>query len=102
LENIDSFDPEMFEAQTIKMICALRLPFRAIEHIEFKKLVRMASFAPSPPKIMSAYDATNLLKKQVDASRDALLSRLAQGSKISIAADCWQSPNKYSFLGVVG
>jgi hypothetical protein len=84
------------------MICALRLPFRAIEHIELKKWVRMASFASSPPKIMSADEVTDLLKKQVNASRDTLLSRLCQGSKISIAADCWQSPNKYSFLAVVG
>jgi hypothetical protein len=100
LDNIESFDQETFNEQTMKMICALRLPFRAVNNLEFKKWIRMASFAKSPPRILSPYDITKALAETAERSRSLMLARLPPSAKLSIALDTWQSPNKHGFLAI--
>jgi hypothetical protein len=84
------------------MIIALRLSFRAIDNIELRKWVRMASFASSPPTTLTEKQVRDKLKKSASDIMDVLKERLPKTGKISIALDNWQSPNKLAFMGILG
>lgn len=84
------------------MIVALRLPFRALENMEFHRWVHMIYSASSPPSIMVPTTARQRLSDQVNRGRAQLLSKLVPGSKISLAVDCWTSTNCYAFMAITG
>jgi hypothetical protein len=84
------------------MIAALRLPFRALESMELRRWVHMISLAPGIPTLMPASTARQRLTGQVQRGREQILSKLVPGSKISLAVDCWTSPNHYAFMAITG
>lgn len=84
------------------MVTALRLSFRSVENVELRKWVRMASLADKPPEILSERQLRDRLNDEVISTLEALKKRLPKGSKISIALDNWQSPNKIAFMGILG
>lgn len=81
---------------------ALHLPFRALENIELKKWIRMISFAPAPPKLLNSKSISEALLEQAVSARQTVLERLPTDALMSTALDCWQSPNKHSFMAITG
>jgi hypothetical protein len=86
----------------MKMMIALRLPFRSLDHIELKKWIRMASYASSPPILITPRQLQRSLLEQAEITRQSVLSRLPLNTKISTALDTWQSPNKLAFMAITG
>ena len=86
----------------MKMIIALRLPFRALDNIQLKKWIRMACFASSPPQLLSPYQLRESLQEQAILARASVLAKLPEKAKIATALDTWQSPNKLAFMAITG
>lgn len=86
----------------MKIVAALHLSFRSLENIELRKWIRMASFAPSPPTLLSPRGLQDAMAEQVLIARQMIMNRLPANGLISTALDCWQSPNKYSFMAITG
>ena len=84
------------------MIAALRLPFRALDNIELRRWIRMASFARKPPEFLRPKDVREGLQTQVEIGREKTLALLSPAAKISLAVDCWTSPNKLAFMAITG
>jgi len=86
--------------QILRFIIALRLPFNLVEHPQFRKMMTMV--AAESLKLPSR---TKLKSRLIEISGNALEQQLRQvvpNSKISLAVDCWTSPQQLSFLGVTG
>lgn len=86
----------------ISLITELRLPFQFVEHPRFQKLVKLASLAPSPPRILSAYLVRQKIQAKVTERQKTLLQMLPSGAKLSIALDCWTSPFRQAFMAITG
>lgn len=86
----------------ISLITELRLPFQFVEHPRFHKLVKLASLAPSPPRILSAYLVRQKIQAKVIERQKSLLQMLPSGAKLSIALDCWTSPFRQAFMAITG
>ena len=86
----------------ITFITASRLPFQLVEHPEFCALIEMARLAPSFPEIPSAYTVRRHLQELVEECQYALIQKLPEGAKLSIALDCWTSPFCQAFMAVTG
>jgi hypothetical protein len=90
---------EEFCELLLSMIVGLHLPFRAVNNIFFQQLVLRLSHMqyqlPAPTSIR-----TQLVTGIAQIERQ-LLSGLVDGSKVSLSLDCWTSPFRQAFLGVV-
>ena len=93
---------EKWEEQTLKVIAALRLPFKALEHTELKRWITMAMAAKQPLSLFTPFVARQKLIEQVQTTQVAVLSLLRPTQRISLALDCWTSPNHYSFMAITG
>jgi hypothetical protein len=93
---------EKWEEQTLKVIAALRLPFKALEHAELKRWITMAMAARQPLSLLTPFVARQKLIEQVQVAQTSVLSLLRPGQRISLALDCWSSPNHYSFMAITG
>lgn len=54
------------------------------------------------PKILAPRDVRLLMQKQVAERHAQIMARLPSKAKISVAIDCWTSPNHHSFLAITG
>jgi hypothetical protein len=90
--------------QTLRLVAALRLPFRALDNIEFRRFIKMAALAPSIEqlRLLGSVTARSRLDDYVAGQRQKLLELLPPGAKISLAIDGWTSPNKLHFLAILG
>ncbi|KAJ5215577.1 uncharacterized protein N7498_002009 [Penicillium cinerascens] len=98
----ESFTLKEFDESVISLITELRLPFQFVEHPRFHKLVQLASLAPSPPRILSAYLVRQKVQAKVIERQKSLLQMLPSGAKLSIALDCWTSPFRQAFMAITG
>jgi len=70
-----------------------------VEHDSFRDLLRFCRPTIEIPHRTQI--KTNLLQR-FDEARKGMLHKLPSSRKISLALDCWTSPNKYSFLAISG
>lgn len=97
-----SFDADKFHHQTLKVIAALKLPFRSLNNIELQRWIKMAMYAKRPISLLTPFVARNRLVEQVNLERQALLQRISPHQRLALALDCWTSPNGLPFLAITG
>jgi hypothetical protein len=93
---------EKWEEQTLKVIAALRLPFKALKHAELKRWITMAMAAKQPLSLFTPFVTRQKLVEQVQTSQASVLSLLRPAQRISLALDYWTSPNHYPFMAITG
>lgn len=98
--NVAEFSQESWEQALLTFIADTRLPFQLVEHPAFHKLVQHAQSAPITPSIPSAKTIRRRLKASIQAQQDGILRTLPEGTKISIALDCWTSPFTQAFMAI--
>ena len=96
---LPSFSPPVFHDFLLSFILEANLPFRLVEHASFRKLLSLCRRDIHIPH--RTYIKTTLLQR-FEAMQKGLLRDLPASRKISLALDCWTSPNHYSFLGITG
>jgi hypothetical protein len=74
------------------------LPFRAVEHPEFQKVILILRPDLDIPHRIYIHTHLKSLYKSVQSQ---LLLDLSESAKVSIAVDGWQSPFKRSFLTIM-
>jgi hypothetical protein len=93
------FTQAAWELQVAKAFVACNVPFRCINNEEmrlaFSMLVQGLQ-VPRAPKV------SQLASEYAAKIQEDLLKDMVPGSRLSIAYDCWTSPNNHSFLAVVG
>ena len=85
--------------QLVRVLLSLQLPFRAVDHLQVRRLIYMLNpdaHIPSPTTIRTQ------LQKRTQDIEDQLLVDLPPEGKISLALDCWTSPNKLAFMAITG
>ncbi|KAJ5300123.1 hypothetical protein N7508_007366 [Penicillium antarcticum] len=97
-----SFSQERLAKAILDFISTAHLPFRIIEHTQFKDLVEVIQQAPSKVNIPSARSMRRYLDSTVKSSQKEILRRLPDRSRLSIALDCWTSPFQQAFMAVTG
>jgi hypothetical protein len=80
------------------MIIAGNHPSSMVEQPDFRELVE---FLHPGAKPMSRHRLRDLLEESYNQCQDDLLPGLGQETKVSIAVDCWKSPNDNHFLAVM-
>ena len=97
MKNVPVFTQAAWREQLIVFLISSNLPFRAVEHPEFRKAILM--LRPDLDIPHRTYICTYLtsLYKSVQSQ---LLLDLPKTVKVSIALDGWQSPFKRLFLAV--
>ena len=97
MKTIPEFTQAAWREQLIVFLISSNLPFRAVEHPEFRKAMLM--LRPDLEIPHRIYIRTHL-SSLYDIVQSKLLSDLPETSKVSITLDGWQSPFKRSFLAV--
>jgi hypothetical protein len=96
------FHQNIFEEKLLEFITSAQLPFRIVEHPAFKDLFDVAQLADSKINIPSARSIRRRLDQSVEEQRQTILSKLPEGSQLSIALDCWTSPFSQAFMAITG
>jgi hypothetical protein len=94
---VPEFTQAAWREQLIVFLISSNLPFRAVEHPEFRKVMLM--LRPDLDIPHRTYIRTHLTSLYENV-QSQLLSDLPETAKVSIALDGWQSPFKRSFLAV--
>lgn len=104
MDATQKYSQERFNRQVVKTLAALRISFNSVENIAFQRLIRMASEAPKerPAQLLSSKEVRRHLEKEALEARDKVFRSMPDGCKISVAADCWTSPNHLAFLAITG
>lgn len=97
--SLPSFSLSVFHDYLLSFILEANLPFRLVEHDSFRKLLSLCR--PNIEIPHRTYIKTSLLQR-FDAMQKGLLRDLPSSRKISLALDCWTSPNHYAFLAITG
>jgi hypothetical protein len=95
--SLPSFSPSVFHDYLLSFVLEANLPFRLVEHDSFRKLLSLCR--PNIQIPHRTYIKTSLLQR-FDAMQKGLLRDLPASRKISLALDCWTSPNHYAFLAI--
>ncbi|KAJ5340261.1 hypothetical protein N7541_009385 [Penicillium brevicompactum] len=101
-ERCTEFSQTTLQKKILKFITTTRLPFRTVEHPEFKELLQYTRLATSELNISSARSLRRLLDNEVQEQQQSVLSKLPPGSSLSIALDCWTSPFGQAFMAITG
>lgn len=103
MKDIITFDQEEFYDQTLRVIAALRLPFRALDNVEFRRLIKMASLSNGQHlRLLVPSTARQRLNEEIISGYKDILEQLPSGAKISLALDGWSSPNNIHFQAITG
>jgi hypothetical protein len=97
-----AFTQEVWEHKLLKLLFLSRLPFRFIEHSEFRDVIAYARLAPIQPQIPSAKTMRSRLRGYVQEQQQSILKQLPPSVKLSLALDCWTSPFGQAFMAVTG
>jgi hypothetical protein len=73
-----------------------------VEHTQFKDLVEVIQQAQSKIDIPSARSIRRYLDSAVKNDQKEILGRLPDGSRLSLALDCWTSPFQQAFMAITG
>lgn len=96
------FSQDLLLKKLLTFITVARLPFRILEHPEFKDLVDVIQLAQSKINLPSARTARRYLDTTVQEQQKKVLERLPDESRLSIALDCWTSPFSQAFMAITG
>lgn len=96
------FSQNLLLEKLIKLITTARLPFRIVEHPEFKDFVETVQLAQSQIEIPSTRTVRRYLDTIVQEKQKCVLSTLPSESRLSIALDCWTSPFNQAFMAITG
>lgn len=96
------FTQELLQSKLLEFITTARLPFRIVEHTQFKELVEAIQLAQSKIYLPSARTLRRYLDTTVQDQQKGVLSKLPEGSRLSIALDCWTSPFQQAFMATTG
>src|SRR5262245_41788756 len=96
---VPPFTPENWAEQLMKALVSLNLPFKSIEDHEFRMAFLMLNGQVTIP---GATTMRNRLDGHFERVKQQLKDRLAGQSKVSLALDCWTSPNHLAFMAVMG
>lgn len=96
------FSQDLLLKKLLTFITVARLPFRILEHPEFKDLVDVIQLAQSKINLPSARTARRYLDTTVQEQQKKVLERLPDESRLSIALDCWTSPFNQAFMAITG
>ena len=81
------------------MLISLHIPFRAVQNLQFRRLVKMLNDEATMPGAMYI---RNQLQNHVQFIEEHILVDLPAGVKISLAIDCWTSPHRLAFMAING
>jgi hypothetical protein len=96
------FNQDIFENKILEFITTTRLPFRIVEHPKFKDLLSFTQLAQSKIDVPSARNIRRRLDITVEEQHQSVLSKLPEGSRLSLALDCWTSPFRQAFMAITG
>ncbi|KAJ5764738.1 hypothetical protein N7520_004297 [Penicillium odoratum] len=96
------FSQERLVKAILDFISTAHLPFRIVEHTQFKDLVEIIQQAHSKIDIPSARSIRRYLESAVRSDQKGVLKRLPDGSRLSLALDCWTSPFQQAFMAITG
>ncbi|KAJ5267276.1 hypothetical protein N7478_010084 [Penicillium angulare] len=97
-----SFSQDQLSKAILSFITTAHLPFRLIEHPQFRNLVDIIQQASTKITVPSARTIRRCLDLVVSESQKQTLAKLPNGSRLSIALDCWTSPFQQAFMAVTG
>jgi hypothetical protein len=92
------YSKECFEEQMLTTFLIANLPFQLVENLSFCKLLEIAHPDIDIPNCRCL---RQLLDVQHDTAAQAFLDDLGERTKVSLAIDCWSSPNKVAFMAIV-
>lgn len=97
-----TYSREAFQEQVVHCIVGNRLPFRLIENVQFRRLLNLAAGPNKKLHFPNRNGVKDLLMQLAHTSRRNIMGTLPSDSKISIALDCWTSPDQKPFMAVIG
>jgi hypothetical protein len=97
-----TYSREAFQEQVVHCIVGNRLPFRLIENVQFRRLLNLAAGPNKKLHFPNRNGVKDLLMQLAHTSRRNIMETLPSDSKISIALDCWTSPDQKPFMAVIG
>ncbi|KAJ5337448.1 uncharacterized protein N7506_005470 [Penicillium brevicompactum] len=97
-----AFTQEAWEHKLLKLLSLSGLPFRFIEHADFRDVIAYARLAPIQPQIPSAKTMRSRLRGYVKEQQQSILKQLPPSVKLSLALYCWKSPFGQAFMAVTG
>lgn len=86
----------------VHCIVGNRLPFRLIENVQFRRLLNLAAGPNTKLHFPNRNAVKDLLMQLAHTSQQNTMDTLPSDSKISIALDCWTSPDQKPFMAVIG
>ena len=86
----------------VHCIVGNRLPFRLIENVQFRRLLNLAAGPNTRLHFPNRNGVKDLLMQLAHTSQQNTMDTLPSDSKISIALDCWTSPDQKPFMAVIG
>jgi hypothetical protein len=94
---VPKFTQAAWREQLIVFLISSNLPFRAVDHPEFRKaMLMLRPDLDIPHRTFIRTHLTSLYEN----IQSQLLSDLPESAKVSIALDGWQSPFNKSFLAI--
>jgi hypothetical protein len=81
---------------------AHHLPFNILNSQQFKNFIDGTAQLASVPSIPSPRTLSRHLRDESLNQQITALSTLPEGSKLSIALDCWTSPFHQAFIAITG
>ncbi len=93
------YSKEVIKEQMLTIFVIAKRPFQLVENHSFKKLIEIACPGIDMPNQQQLQKLLNICYK---SATKAFLSGLGDCTKVSLAIDCWSSPNKITFIAIVG
>jgi len=99
----EGFNYLVLQKKILKFITTSRLPFRIMEHPEYKDLFEYTKLDKSGLRLPSARSIRRLPHNEVCKKEQSVLDKLPKGSYLSIALNCWTSicPGIYGSYGLL-
>jgi hypothetical protein len=92
------YSDKAFEKKLLTLFVAQNLPYRLVEEQEFRDLVEFLNPTAQAP---TRHRLRDVLDETYDESQQKLFPCLGKDTKVSLAVDCWKSPNDIHFLGIL-
>jgi hypothetical protein len=97
--SIPVFTQPAFQNALVYFILDANIPFRTLERPSFQALLQMCRPSIQLP---GRTHLQKLIADRATAARKQILKQLPSSRKISLALDCWTSPNRLAFLAILG
>ncbi|OXV09426.1 hypothetical protein Egran_02811 [Elaphomyces granulatus] len=95
---VSPFTDTSFQQAILRFIVHSRLPFRTIEHEAFRDMLKLCRPSVNIP---GRTHLAKLIEKHSSEVKERLMDDLPEKRKVSIALDCWTSPNGLGIMAVL-